>query len=371
MPSPLAQRVKTLALTTIVAGLVWLFAEGESLATRTLEVQVEFPLDPESDLVIRPDDPNFTGTARVRLEATARNLDAAAASVGGRVRLAPGTPGVPTDPKEKVVDLREAIGAIKELRGLGSSIADVTPRSVVVNVVRMVKRELPVVVEVPRGADQVALDGDPVASPATVSVRMSESVSAQLPERAAMAAVIAEADLRRLRADGPQTITVALRLPKELSGAGEPVLVSPEQVTVTLRLRNKVETLTLPTVPVWFSLPPTEDAGKWTITVLDKFLTDVQLSGPSDAIARLRSAGGAAGVKATLELSSDDLARAAATPDASTPAGGGGGVANAGASGVGSGIISRPVGFSGLPAGVTVVNPGVPVRVRVAGASRP
>ncbi|MBY0263005.1 MAG: hypothetical protein K2Q20_11715, partial [Phycisphaerales bacterium] len=277
MPSPLAQRVKTLALTTIVAGLVWLFAEGESLATRTLEVSVEFPLDPASDLVIRPDDPNFTGTARVRLEATTRTLDAAAASVGGRVRLSPGTPGVPTDPKDKVVDLREAIGAIKELRGLGSSIADVTPRGVVVSVVRMVKRELPVVVEVPAGADQVALDGDPVASPATVVVRLSEAVAARLPERAAMTASVAEADLRRLRADGPQTLTVTLRPPPELAGSGEPVLASPEQVVVTLRLRSKVETITLPTVPVWFSLPPTEDAGKWTVTVLDKFLTDVQL----------------------------------------------------------------------------------------------
>lgn len=360
MPSPLAQRIKTLALTTIVAGLVWLFAEGESLATRTLEVSVEFPVDPASDLVIRPDDPNFTGMARVRLEATTRTLDAAAASVGGRVRLSPGTPGVPTDPKDKVVDLREAIGAIKELRGLGSSIADVTPRGVVVSVVRMVKRELPVVVEVPAGADQVALDGDPVASPATVVVRLSEALAARLPERAAMTASVAEADLRRLRADGPQTLTVTLRPPPELASSGEPVLASPEQVVVTLRLRSKVETITLATVPVWFSLPPTEDAGKWTVTVLDKFLTDVQLSGPSDAIARLRAGGGgagggASGVKATLELSSDDLARAAAAAEPGAAGGGPGG-----------GAISRSVVFSGLPAGVSVLSPGATVRVRVA-----
>lgn len=367
MASPLAQRLKTLALTTVVAGLVWLFAEGESLATRTLEIAVEFPVDPASDLVIRPDDPNFNGTARVRLEATARTLDDAAASVGGRVRLSPGTPGVPTDPREKVVDLREAIGALKELKGLGSSVAEVTPRTVVVDVVKMVRRDLPVTVQVQNGTEQngnaggpgVALDGDPSVSPASVWVRMPESLAASLPERTAMTAVVTEADLRRLRADGPQTLQVGLRLPPELASAAPgPVVVGTEQVLVTLRLRSRVETLTLPTVPVWFSLPPTEDAGKWTVTVLDKFLTDVQLTGPADAIARLRAGpGNGSGVKATIELSSDDLLKAAATPDPGTQPGGGGG---------GGGVVSRPAVLSGLPAGVTVVNPGPPVRVRVA-----
>jgi hypothetical protein len=328
--------LKTIALATVVSTLVWIFAEGESLQSKSMDITATFPTEPTSPVVIRPEDPHFRGTARVRLEATARSLEMATTAVGSKLRLVPGSPGVPSEPgNQRVVDLREAVAAMPELKALGVSVTDVQPRSVVVKVIRMVGRELPVRVEL--GAD-VPTDGDPISVPATVTVRMPESAMTGLPEGAAIIAGVSEEDIRRIRGDGPQTVPATLRVPAALNGV-EPVIIQPDTCTVNLRVRRKVETYKIPTVPVWYSLPPTEDGNKWSIEMLDKFLTDVTLTGPSDEIARVRATGpGQLIVKAMVELSSDDLQ---------------------------NGIASKTVTFPGLPPGVTAASNATSVRVKI------
>jgi hypothetical protein len=61
----------------------------------------------------------------------------------------------------------------------------------------------------------------------------------------------------------------------------------------------------LPNVPVWFSLPPTEDGSKWNIEILDKFLTDVTVTGSKEGITRITKGGLV--VKGLVELTTDDL----------------------------------------------------------------
>lgn len=322
MPASPVSHIKSAILATLIAALVWIFAEGESLASRTVVVPVVFPAEASSDVVIRLEDPSFTGTVRVRLEGTARTIDLAATAVGGRIRLTPGLPGVPNEPGERrVVDLREAISNTPELKDLGSTVAEVEPRVVVVQVLKMVSRELPVRVEF--GAE-IALDGDPVVAPPSVTLRLPEYAAAKVPEGAVATATVPEAEIRRFRADGAQTVSVPIKPPPAL-GAVDPLLISPESCTVTVRLRRKLETYKVPSIPVWFSLPPTEDGSKWSVQIVDKFLTDVMLTGPADDVQRVRA--GQATIKGLVELSTEDLERA---------------------------VSSKPVTFTGLPAGVSV-----------------
>lgn len=328
-------QLKAALIAILVAVLVWLFAEGESLATRTVDMTVSLHSDPGGDLVIKPEDPNFRGVARVRLEATTRLLDTVANAVGDRLVLTPGTPGVPTEPGERrVVDLREALSNLPELKGLGSTVVDVQPRQIVVRVTRLVTREMPVRVELPQGFD-LPLDGEPTLATGTVMVRAPEQALAAIPEGTFIPAKVSEEQVRRLKSDGPQTVTATAQLPVGLRSV-TPVTLTPETLGVTLRIRSRVETLKLATVPVWYSLPPTEDGGKWNVQVQDKFLSDVSITGPSEEIQRIRA--GQAGVKAVVELSSDDLSK---------------------------GVTSKQATFTGLPAGLSANAPSTTVRLRI------
>lgn len=316
------------AVATVVAMVVWFFAEGESVSTRTVVTSVSFSLEPVGDLVVRPD-AVFKGVVRVTLEGTTRTIDAAAAAVGGEILLRPGSPGVPETPGQQSVDLREAIGSLPKLRGLGSTLAQIEPKAVVVNVVRLVSKEVPVRVEFGGGTD-IALDVEPTCTPATVTVRVPVKDADRIPEGAFAVALVSGAEMRRLAArgnaafanGGVQVVQGLVRAPDEAIGI-EPIVLAPEQVNVNLRLKRKVGQLKMPTVPVWIGLPSAEDPGKWTIEVQDKVVTDVTLTGPTEELEKIRS--GLVTVRAMVELSSEDLAK---------------------------GITSKQAVFPGLPPGV-------------------
>jgi hypothetical protein len=328
-------QLKAAVIAVVVAVLVWIFAEGESLATRSIDMTVAIASDPAGDLIIRPVDPNFRGIARVRLEATVRMLDTVTAAVGEKITLTPGTPGVPNEPgDQRVIDLREVMSNLPELKGYGSTVADVQPKSIVVSVTRLVTRDLPVRLEMPAGVN-VPLDGEPTLALKTATIRGPEPALAAIPEGSVLVARVTEEQLRRLKSDGPQTIAAQLQVPLGLRSAS-PVTLVPETVNVTLRFRSSVETLKLATVPVWFSMPPTEDNGRWGVQIQDKFLSDVTLSGPSEEIARVRA--GQTLVKAMVELSSDDLSK---------------------------GITSKQATFVGLPPSLSVSAPSTTVRVKI------
>lgn len=326
--------LKAMALATVIALLIWIYAEGQSLTARSLSVPVGLSADAQSGLVIQIDDPGFRGLARVRLEGSARTIDDAANLLTTNpVRLLPGMPGMPDQPGEnRTINLREAISALPELSGLGSSVADVDPTTITVRVVRVLTRELPVRVDVP--AD-VQLDGEAQATPSQIMLRLPQAAADTLPESAVAIATIPTEDLARLGIDGPKVVLAKVRPPAGLENVPG-VAVVPETVSVTLRPRRVVETYRLPNVPIWFSLPPTEDAGRWSIEMVDKFLTDVTISGPADAVRRVRD--GQAVVRAVVELGSEDLQR---------------------------GVSTKAVRFTGLPQGITATAANPEARLRV------
>lgn len=304
-------KLRSALLAAMITGLIWIFAEGESVSTRTIIATVYFPGGATGDVLIRPDDPEFHGTVRVRLEGTTRSLDAAALAVENNFRIVAGLPGVPNTPGDKrPLNLRDALSGIPELRGLGSTVAEVVPGVVTVDVAQMIPCDLLVQVDL-EGLG--VLESGPDCVPKNVTMRVPESMADRLPPPHGKAenklfaiARIAETDLKKLHAGEVQSVPAIIHPPKEFAGIDQ-VLISPEQAVVTLTIKRTADTLHIPTVPVWFSMPPTEDAGKWVVELQDKFITDVTLSGPTEQLQRIRS--GAWAVKAMIELNSDDLAK--------------------------------------------------------------
>ncbi len=274
--------VRTILLVTIVSLLIWIWSEGESLISRPVTVRIAF-VDDASDLLVRTDE-SWRGTARVKLEGSTIGITSAEAILGAPLRLRPGQPGMPTEPGDRqIVDLTEALRGHPDIKRTGVTIVEVDPPNVVVRIVKLVRRELPVRAELPA---ELQIAGEATVTPAKVILRMPESAAATLPDTASAAAIVSDDDLRRLREDGPQTLPAAVRLPSSLAGV-EPLTITPERVTVTIRLKKNVETVALPSVPVWVSLPPTEGT-RWNVEVFDQFLRDVTITGPADLIKQIR-----------------------------------------------------------------------------------
>jgi hypothetical protein len=327
-------QLRAALLAALIAVMIWAFAEGESVSTRNLVVPVSFPRQPVGDVVIRPD-PSFTGVVKVRLEGTTRTIDTAAGVLMREVRLTPGKPGVPDAPGKSSVDLRAAIGGIPELAELKSSLAEIEPRTVPVEVIRLVNREVPVRAQLD---GEASLDVEPTCSPANVTIRVPAEEAHRITEGASAVAVVGQQALHRLHLaagnGGAQTVVGVVRPPDEAEGI-EPLLITPEQVTVSLRLKARVETFKVSVVPVWVGLPASEDAGKWVVDVQDKAITDVVVIGPAEAIEAVRS--GKSVLRAMVELTREDLEK---------------------------GVTSKAATFPGLPPGVTASADSQIVRIQ-------
>jgi hypothetical protein len=295
-------KFRTIVLVALVTVLIWLWAEGESLSTETLTPTVMFVRD-EGELKLEPYE-RWTGNVRVRLQGSTRALTDARRMLSSEIQLKLGDRGVPTQPGEqRIVDLVEAIQNLDTVRAAGLTVLEVAPPNTVVRIVKMATRELPVRPAVPT---DVALLGEATVFPQRVTVRMSEAQSKRLAPDAVATAELTRGDLANVRDDAALTLATLVRLPGPL-GDEDGVEITPPRVNVTFRLKRSVDSVTVATIPVWFSLPSTEGAG-WDIELIDKFLRDVTFTGPTDAIAKIRSRESVP--IAEVRLSSDDLENA-------------------------------------------------------------
>lgn len=355
---------RTILVTSAIAMLIWVWAEGESVSRLTVACRVEFEDEAAGDLVYRAADADWSGAVTFQVEGSPAGIAQARELRGQTLRLSAGLVGMPVEPgPNRVARLREAIAALPELVRMDVVVVQCEPSEVPVRVMRMVTRDLPVRVELGR---TLLLDGDPTPTPTTVSIRLPDSVP--VPENAQIIAAVTADELDRVRGDGAagagaRTALATIRTPTWLAGV-EPVQILPDTVSVSFRVRKEVDTFRIAAVPVWFALPPTEDSGQWVVEVLDKFVNDVSLTGPADQISRIRS--GEVTLKGLVELASDDLLRAVRTDRGAGTAPGEQPAVDTAA----TGVVSRPVVFLGLPAGVTVSSGNPVVRVRITRTAR-
>lgn len=308
----MVSKLKTIALVTLIAALIWVWAEGESVSSVVVNPRVLFVVD-ATDLEFTPDE-TWRGTVRLRLEGSTVAIKQAERALGSMIRLKPGQQGVPAVAGDRqAVNLIEAIRSLPEVTTLGLTVVDVDPPDAVVSVVHFVWKSRKILIRSQFPID-TELAGELRVSPEQVLVRMPESLAAKLTEADADAVTVAVSaqDLRPGKDDGPQIISAAIQLPEKLAGV-RGVTTSFERANVTFWLKKKVDTWTLPSVPVWVAVPPTETE-RWNIVVLDQYLSDVKFTGPVDLIQRLKDRGIAP--IAEVRLNSDELEAAVKSKDA-------------------------------------------------------
>lgn len=334
MDQTLASHIKTALLVTLAAVLVWVFAEGESLRTDELTVNIELGTKQSAVLVRLEDGELFAGRARLRVQGATASLDQLKELLREPIELTTHELG----DQSGLVHLADALRRHEAFKGSGVRIVEVEPPSIQIVVETLVTRTVRVRAEV----GDALLDGEPIVEPGEVTLRLPERL-ADLQEWVVDAVVPAESLGRLVPGREEVLASVPVVVPEVLRR--EPgVVLEPGTVVVTLKLRAQTDTGILESVPIDVRVPLAV-SGKYVVTVVPggEFLAQVRVRGPREAVERAVS--GASRVAAEIYLSPDELARAASD---------------------GAEIARAPDGLTGLPAGVVWEVDDQIVRVRVA-----
>src|SRR5215468_6213200 len=124
------QRVKSLSLVTLIAVLIWVWAEAESLKTGSVTTRVVFQ---KTEMAVRIEDVGGAGggggdtvQARVRLEGSTLAIDEAQRILVNQVNLTVGADGVP-GPPGGTMSLVEALRNQRDLKSTGATIVSAEP----------------------------------------------------------------------------------------------------------------------------------------------------------------------------------------------------------------------------------------------------
>jgi len=303
--------VSSIIATTLIAALVWLVAEGQTLRQVQQSVQVSFAApEGDSQLIVRPRPfSGWASEATLQLEGATTSIQALINDLSASVTLTPGLE-LPATSGTHVIDLREAIRRHEAFQGSGVSITSVTPETVEIQVDRLVTTTV---------ALQPVVDAD-LDTPATIqpdSVQLSGpslvidawAAQANADDGSDTPVIPVRVDPARLSGLTPGVGTdlsgVPIQLPEALRGAWS-TRVTPARVTVNVRLRSRTSSITLRELPVRLMLPP-EAFGRWLVEIPpeDRALKDVIFTGPQASIDRIQA--GEAVPAAVVELSLQEL----------------------------------------------------------------
>lgn len=336
-------KVRTFLGVTVVAAMIWVFAEAESLRSVEVHPELLFGAAPGSDRAIDVIEAAGATGNRVKtmvdLEGSAAAIDAAERALRGTLLLAPGMEGVSAEPGEQTVTLRNALRAHPEIRKFGVTIRRVEPQTVRVFIDQLVPVSMPVAVVVP--AEQI--EGPAEVKPPSVTITLPKSEAARLTAASRATVRVGPEALASLTPGRRQSIAgLAVELPEEVATSNHARL-DPARAEVTLMLRAQTRTIKVATVPVHLRIAPGE-FGKWDIDIpeQDRFLVDVTVTGPSQAVKLIEDK--ATPLVATLSLSFEELETA---------------------------ITSKEAVFSDLPAGVRAEAANRTVRLEITRRATP
>ncbi len=296
------QHLRTAAIVTLVAAMIWVFAEGASLQRRTRRAELVWVAMPASGRSVRVADPDWTGSVDVVLDGSAAALDRLESLWLEPVLVEPGQEGVPTAPGEHVIDLREVLRARPELRDSGASVVRCDPPTVRIETDEMVEATAGVVVELP----ETEPDAEAIPSVESVVVRLPRRRLEALDAPMQVVARIDPAALRGAVRGRPENVRrVRLDPLAPLSGV-EGAVIEPARIDVSVTLRTRTASVVLATVPVVVELSPLDQA-RWNVSIPpeDQVLRNVRVSGPADLVGAIER--GETRVSAFVPLSFEDL----------------------------------------------------------------
>ena len=295
----MADRIRTILIVSILAVVVWLFAEAESLGEDEVSARIEFPPPAATSLLVRSDPPN--PTVKVGLRGGKAALQRARSVLEAPIRLEPGR-GVPDTDAARVIDLADALRRNQALAETRVTIEYVRPPTLEVTVETLQTRAIEVRPDLP----DLQTEALPVVTPPTVEVRLPRSLAERLDETiVARARPVSEQNGAPL-APGAHSITAPVQLPSTLHGQPGVSLLT-DRVRVEFTVVSTLVTETLPAVPVQILLAPTE-ANEWFVTMdAEDQILSVELTGPRAIMSELKSDSVNASIVAILYLSDIDL----------------------------------------------------------------
>lgn len=332
-------RIARWLLVTLVTVVVWTWAASSTTDSERVSASIRVSL-PDSlrdqRELLSPADPFATKVTIRGSEGERRD----AKDLLAQVRLTAGQGGVPDGLSDNApFDLQDVLQEYLRSAGAVVQVTEVETAAVpLIRVEELVATTVQIVPVLPG----VRVDGEPVVAPNEATVRLSK----RLLERAGRLRVEATLDSELLagRETGRRyTEKTALRVaPENPVDLGTRARIEPQtaDITFTLAARTTIYvaapvTSTAPGIPVQIALPP-KDLDKWSVAIDDRdaFVRNVTLSGPTEAIEQIRD--GRFKVRAFVQLTSDDLDRAA----------------------LDKGMIEKPISLWQLPPEVRVVDPG-------------
>jgi len=279
-----ADTLKTGALIGVVTVVTWLFAEAKSITE--LAIETEIRLNEGEDRTLRYSGGAWDGAATVRLDGPRTAIDLVSDELSRGVTLSLGAPGVPRSQGDHVIDLAAALEQNPPLKGSGVSIVGIEPETVAVHIDQMTRLDdIPIRLELPG----VELEREAELSPQAVSISLPSESVAQLGDRPTVIATPSPEDLQLAEEGVRYTFRAPLVPPSSVADRSN-VSISPSSVQVSIVVRRRVESYTVPFAPVWLLLPPNETE-RWRVAIPpeDQGIEDVVVTGPSDVIERIRT----------------------------------------------------------------------------------
>jgi hypothetical protein len=306
----MAARISQFVTVSVIALIVWLYAEGATRQVRDISVKVQF---------VALDGQVITGETTRTVEAVMRCATSQLAALN-RLAADPIQITVPAvDGQAEVeVNLLEKLRSSERIKRIGVTIDRLDQEFAIVNVDSLVTIEMKIDLATPKDLE--------LTGPAVFAVEQAKVTlpAAQAKDAAQLKlqAVLSQNNLEGVVPGVQEQREVDIALPASLTG-NENITVALGKVSVTFTIKKKEDEHTVAIVQVFLHIRP-KDNEQYTVHVDDEdlVLREVKIAGPSDVIKQLKAQTGQP-IEAVLRLEPEDLenARDAKLPELRLPPG--------------------------------------------------
>lgn len=282
--------IGTWALVSAVAVLIWAWAASETRDELVLDsATVSFTIGASDQWTLQPSQEPVT----ITIEGSKRALNRAETMLRNPLQIE-----VAATSGSQTLDLVDRLRRHERIEAAGVSLVSVEPASVVIEVDEIVRER----VQVARLLPGVQTEGEIIVEPSQVEIAMPSALRSQLTDSPRVTLAPPEpGELQALAPGQPHTLRMSVRPPESVNA--EQVIITPDEVDVTLTIRSQTAAYTVKTVRVHTSGPP-EDWADYEVIFPTSALRDVTITADAELIRRIQE--GEVQVYAIVHLSSAD-----------------------------------------------------------------
>jgi hypothetical protein len=297
-----SSQIREYIMVTVVAMLLWLYAEGENIKTYEMDIPIQFVAATGQNLLIKPS----------RLETNPHlTLQCSSAQWVQLEQLFDGTPiPIPLSDDPNAPDgnqqllLKPLFTSQSIFSNLSVNITEVKPAQVTVNVKKLENVQMKIG-EVTEGDFQLQ---DVVITPAMATLHLPKDLLSNLTDSDVILTRLKKEQLEGLALNQSHTLK-AVQLIAPEAVRTEDVRIEPSTAEVTFTLTRQSKTATISSVAVRLVLPAAS-VSHYDVSLIndeDKLIRAVKITGPNDLVDQIAER--KLKIWADLKLEADDLAK--------------------------------------------------------------